>query len=325
MRRLVFESLEDRALLSSGSGHLSVVGQSFASPSGMIGPAIEQVPPQILGAYGIGNIQIGPVVGTGAGQTIAIIDAFNEPTITSDLAAYDAEYGFSPPPSFQVLNQTGGTSPLPITGTSSWLDEEAMDVEWAHTVAPQANIILFEATSAAASDLLTAELTARSWSGVSVVSMSWGFPESYFSAFNFSTLDSTYFTTPAARTGVTFLASTGDNSAPVEYPSTSPNVVAVGGTSLTTSGNNYVSETGWSNSVGGPSSYESKPTYQSSVQSSSKREVPDVAFDADPNTAVPIYVQGSWIQYGGTSLACACWAGLIAVAANSASAWGEPR
>ena len=106
---------------------------------------------------------------------------------------------------------------------------------------------------------------------------------------------------------MTFLASTGDSGARADYPAYSPNVVAVGGTTLTLSGNNTSGETGWSDSGGGPSIYESKPSYQNSRAESAKREIPDVAFDADPDSGVAVYdtydtaAAAPGMQVGGTS------------------------
>ena len=120
---------------------------------------------------------------------------------------------------------------------------------------------------------------------------------------------------------MTFLASTGDSAAPGEFPAFSPNVVAVGGTTLTINSSTYayVSETGWSDGGGGQSEYEAKPSYQNGVNSTAGAQIPDVSFDADPNTGVAImdsYDYGSsdpWIQVGGTSVASPCWAGLVAI------------
>ncbi len=110
--------------------------------------------------------------GDGTGQTIAIIDAYNQPNITADLQTFDSMYGLAAPPSFKVVNQTGGTT-LPTTD-QGWGLEETLDVEWAHAMAPQANIVLVEANSNSYSDLFTAVQYATSQPGVSVVSMSWG-------------------------------------------------------------------------------------------------------------------------------------------------------
>ena len=141
----------------------------------------------------------------------------------------------------------------------------------------------------------------------------------FFGLVNETTYDS-HFTTPSGHNGVTFVAASGDSGSPGCYPAYSPNVLAVGGTTLTVSGNNYVNEAGWSGSGGGQSSYESEPPYQNSVQSSGSRQIPDVSFDADPESGVAVYdsydygTSTPWAQIGGTSLATPCWAGLIAIA-----------
>src|SRR5208282_764466 len=181
-------------------------------------------------------------------------------------------------------------------GTDNWEVEEALDVEWAHAIAPGARIILVEANSQALSDLMAGVATAASQPGVSVVSMSWGFAEGQAV---FATDEAAYdsvFNVP----GVTFVASTGDyGAADPEYPAYSPKVVAVGGTSLTLNADgSYNSETGWgyySNAAGayiasggGLSVYEPEPAYQQGVQSTGSRTTPDVSLVADPAT-------GAWI------------------------------
>ncbi len=116
-----------------------------ASPYGL-------APAQLRGAYGVGNISLGGLAGDGGGQTIAIVDAYNDPTISADLHGFDEYYGLPDPPSFKKLNQDGGTSlpgtdpagPYSSTGSGTWEQEESLDVEWAHVIAPKANIILFE-------------------------------------------------------------------------------------------------------------------------------------------------------------------------------------
>ena len=141
-------------------------------------------PSQIRTAYGINSITLGGLTGTGSGQTIAIVNAYNDPNIVGDAAAFDTQFSLqqfgSGGPTLTVLNQSGGTS-LPGTdpsgpGASSgtWEEEESLDVEWAHAIAPKANIILFEANSDSDSDLMAAVKTAAAYAGVSVVSMSWG-------------------------------------------------------------------------------------------------------------------------------------------------------
>ena len=146
--------------------------------------------------------------------------------------------------------------------------------------------------------------------------MSWGGSE--FSGE--TTDDGTYFAQP----GVAYVASAGDAGAPATYPSASPNVLSVGGTDLTlTASNAWSSETGWSDSGGGPSADESQPSYQSGVvtQTSTHRATPDVAYDADPSTGVAAYdsvpYEGTtygWLEIGGTSVGAPHWSALLAIA-----------
>ena len=213
------------------------------------------------------------------------------------------------------------TSSFP-TASSSWAPEIALDVEWAHAIAPGASILLVEANSASMNDLITAVSTASNATGVVVVSMSWGGSE-FSGEVNYDS----YFTTPAGHNPVTFVASSGDSGAPASYPAASPNVLSVGGTSLTLNGGTYGSETAWSGSGGGLSSVEVQPAFQKGVvtQSSTFRATPDVSYDANPNTGVPVYDttgSGGWAQYGGTSIAAPQWAALVALADQSRAANG---
>jgi subtilisin-like proprotein convertase family protein len=291
-------------------------------------------PSRIRKAYGVDQIMFGNIVGDGTGQTIAIIDAYDYPTAFADLQTFDAQFGLPDPPSFMRVAQDGSTNypstdpNSPNTSTPTWEWEAALDIEWTHAMAPGANIILVEAASSGFSSMVQAGVNwARNQPGVSVISMSFGSSE--FGGEN--TFDS-YFTTPAGHPGVTFVASTGDNGNPGEYPSFSPNVVAVGGTSLFTDGaGNYSGESGWSGSGGGISQYESKPSYQSSVTASStQRTIPDVAMDADPGTGVAVYdsydfgAGNGWITVGGTSLAAPLFAGFVAITNQGRVAAGLP-
>jgi hypothetical protein len=262
-------------------------------------------PAQITHAYGIDLVKFasGTIKGDGTGQTIAIVDAFDDPTILSDLQHFDATFGLPDPPSFQKA-YAQGSRPAQDTG---WNLEEALDVEWAHAIAPKANIVLVEAADSSAASLYGADVFAASLQGVSVVSNSWGSSE-YASEMS---ADSNFI-----HSGVTFIFSAGDSGAPAGYASASPNVLSVGGTTLNLDSNgNWLSETGWSNGGGGPSQFEPKPSFQSGVTISSTRATPDVAFDGDPNTGVYVYdsKNGGWFQVGGTSLGAPAWAGLIAI------------
>src|SRR5271166_6644000 len=261
-------------------------------------------PAQVATAYGLSGLTFGTRAANGLGQRIAIVDAYNDPKIKTELAVFDSAFNLPRPPSLTVVGQTG-TSALP-SNDAVWALEEALDVEWAHALAPGASIVLVEANSASVPDLMAAVNVAKRISRVAVIAMSWGASE-----FSGQTAYDSVFTTP----GVTFVAGSGDSgsSGGPLWPASSPNVLAVGGTTLqvNTSGN-YLGETAWSGSGGGISTIEQEPSYQASVQSTG-RSTPDVAFDADPITGVPIYSQGSWITLGGTSLGTAAWAGIIAI------------
>jgi hypothetical protein len=265
-------------------------------------------PGDLAAYYGFDQISFGGVAGDGTGQTIAIVDAGDDPTALGDLQGFDAYFGLPDPPSFTELNQDGGTTlPPPVSG---WALEIALDVEWAHGMAPGAKIVLVEANSSNFDDMDIAVTTAASLPGVSAVSMSWGSDE--FS--DEATLDSTY-TTPAGHAGVTFVAASGDGGAPPLYPSSSPNVLSVGGTQLLLGGDSP-GESGWIGSGGGISAYEPQPAYQKGVvtQSSTMRTTPDVASHADSNPGVSVRLDGSWWQVGGTSASAPQWAALIAIA-----------
>src|SRR5947209_13045782 len=271
-------------------------------------------PAQTLHAYGFDLVaKVNGTTLDGANQTIAIVDAFYDPTAASDLATFDAQYGLPAPPNFWQVGQTGG-SPTGYAQDSGWAGETALDIEWAHAIAPKANILLVESQDNGGS-LYTAVDFARGATAdaqhrnaaVSVVSMSWGGGE--------QNLDS-HFITPSGHTGVSFFASSGDTASEVLYPSSSKNVVSVGGTNLQTSGTNgtYSSESAWSSGGGGPSTLFTKPSYQTAY-SGTMRGTPDVAYDSDPNTGFSVYstTDGGWVQFGGTSDAAPQWAALVAL------------
>src|SRR5262249_10116692 len=171
---LACETLETRQLLSTGTV-ASSSAQAFLQVHPMASGGSTNFTPQLIdSAYGINNISFSgssgqaAVSGTGAGQTIAIVDAYSDPNIQSDLAAFDAKYGLSAPPSFTVDNLAGTST------DAGWALETALDVELAHAIAPQANIVLVEAANDSLNSLLSAVSYAAKFPNVSVVSMSWG-------------------------------------------------------------------------------------------------------------------------------------------------------
>jgi hypothetical protein len=270
---------------------------------------------QLTNAYGLNGITFTStsgqtVAGNGSGETIALIEAYHDPNLTSDLHVFDQANGLADP-SVSVVNLAGTQT------NATWASEEMLDVEWAHAIAPGASILVVEAQSDSLPNLMTAVDIARNTPGVATVSMSWGFAES-----SSETANDSHFRTPAGHQGITFVAASGDDGTidGPDYPSSSPRVLAVGGTTLLTDdAGNYTGELAWSGSGGGYSRYESEPRYQESVQSTGRRSAPDVAFDADPNTGVEVFetppgsTTGSWLVVGGTSLGTPAWAAIIAI------------
>jgi subtilase family serine protease len=264
----------------------------YSSPAGY-------APAQIRHAYGVDQLS-----GDGAGQTIAIVDAYGNPNVQADLNTFCLDYGL-PPVSVSVQYPQGKVART----DSGWALETNLDVQWAHAIAPKANIVLVVAKSASLSNLLSAVDTAVKL-GAKVVSMSWGGSEfsseaSYDSHFN--------------KSGVTFVASSGDNGAGVMWPAASPYVLAVGGTTLSLDQQgNVASETAWSGSGGGVSAYEVRPGYQQGWSTYAGRAVPDVSYNANPNSGVSVYISNyngstGWITVGGTSAGAPQWAGLLAL------------
>jgi hypothetical protein len=310
-RTLQFEQLECRLALSA----------SMSSPDGVVAHGLESLkkplgysypvgltPAQVRAAYEFNNISFGGVAGDGAGQTIAIIDARNNPNIVHDLAVFDHAFGLPDPPSFTIVNENGGTK-LPKK-SAGWAQEIALDVEWAHAIAPAANILLVEAKTS--SSLGTAIDYARHVPGVTVISVSAGGSE-----FKSEAAVDALFTTPPGHAGITFVFASGDEGGKAEYPSSSPYVLSVGGTSLDVSfSGQWLGESIWSGGGGGISKYEGVPSYQNGLGLSA-RGTPDVTYDGDPETGFAVYDSfgsGGWAQFGGTSAGTPQWAALVAIA-----------
>lgn len=270
-------------------------------------------PTQLRHAYGFDLL-----ANQGAGQTIAIVDAFDDATAESDLNTFSTQFGLPACTTangcFQLI-YASGTKPK---GNTGWALEIALDTQWAHAIAPQAKIMLVEAANNGNSALYKAIQVAVK-SGAKVISMSWGGSESS----NESSIDA-YF----KAQGVTYVVSSGDSGNGAQYPAASPFVVSVGGTSLTLNPDgSYAGETAWSGSGGGVSAYETEPAYQNGVQSTGFRTIPDVAYDADPNTGVPVLcnstVPKGWYEVGGTSMSAPQWAALFSIANSQRVAAGK--
>jgi subtilase family serine protease len=350
---LQLEYLEDRSLLSASG--FSSIPLLVAHETDASGPpaysATESAlmafsPSAISQAYKFNQIAFNGVQGDGTGQTIAVIDSYNDPDFvsstdpsfdTSALYQFDKQFGLPDPPSFTKITESGATvlteaNEIQLGG---WGEETALDVEWAHALAPKANIVLEEAATSNLGDQLNVASEAAQLSGVSVVSMSFGLNElGTQTNFGETNLDS-YLATPSGHSNVAFIASAGDQGQPT-YPSVSPNVLAVGGTTLTVdSQGNYSGEVGWADGGGGVSAYEVQPSFQQGIvglnlaQSTQMRTSPDVAFDANPGAApgstvggIPIYATINdnqnagtpWVRVGGTSFSAPAWASLVAIA-----------
>ena len=268
--------------------------------------------------------------GDGSGQTIAIVDAFDYPTAESDLDHFSANFNL--PPTCDTVSKgtdcfdfqqtyADGTQPA---GNTGWNEEAALDIEWAHSVAPHAKIVLVEATDSGMAALERADDAAAALHPAAV-SNSWG--EGEFS-------EESFYDGHCELADSVCVQSTGDNGYPSGYSATNPFVLAIGGTSLQLDADGKTTgETAWSSTGGGLSYFEKRPAYQNGVQPSPLRATPDVSMVADPQTGVPVYVslmQGTtlrsvWLEVGGTSLAAPIWGAVITSADQLRAAAGKPH
>jgi hypothetical protein len=260
-----------------------------------------------------------PSSSAGAGQTVAVVDSFDDPNAATDLATYRSQYGLAPCTTvsgcFTKVNQNGQASPLPAAaGSTGWATEESLDLDMVSAICPNCRILLVEANSANISDLGTGVNSAVTL-GARFVSNSYGGSE-----YSSETSDeSSYYNHP----GVAITASSGDSGYGVSFPAVSRYVTSVGGTSLASASNSRGwTETTWNGTGAGCSGYEPKPTWQTDT-GCSKRTDNDVSAVADPNTGVATYDSydgGGWVEVGGTSASSPIIAGVYALAGTPASA-----
>lgn len=285
--------------------HALVRPFAYTSPSGLS-------PARIKSAYGFSTSN-----SAGAGKTIAIVDAYDDPTAERDLKVFSTQFGLPACTTlngcFKKVNQNGGTTYPKANG--GWALEISLDIQWAHAIAPGAKILLVEATSSSYANLLAAEDYAKAHA--QYVSNSWGSVE-----FSGEKGYDWHFSKP----GVSFFVSAGDAGLPAEYPSASRNVISVGGTTLHFNRGVLTGETAWKAGGGGCSAYETATTAQSSfnqysqAKCGSKRATPDVSLVADPASGVSVYDstlyqgQKGWFTVGGTSASSPMWAARAAVA-----------
>jgi subtilase family serine protease len=255
-----------------------------------------------------------PSATAGSGQTVAIVDAYNDPRAESDLGVYRSQFGLPACTTangcFKKVDQNGGTS-YP-RGNTGWAEEISLDLDMVSAICPNCHILLVEAKTNSFANLATAVNTAARL-GANAISNSYGGSE-----YSNEVTDQSNFNHP----GVAITASSGDNGYGVEFPAASQYVTAVGGTSLTRSGNSRGwSETAWSGAGSGCSAYISKPSWQRD-SGCSRRTVADVSAVADPNTGVSVYDTyntSGWLVFGGTSVASPIIASVYALAGNEGS------
>ena len=346
-KQLSSRRLTMQALQAYGREHIAdeerATSSASATPLTATGAVTTYTPAQMRAAYGLPalpasftQLTSAQAAQMGAGQTIYVVDAYSDPNVATELAAFNTKFGLpactrqtiasgstlplaAAPASSCVLdivnsNTSGGISNTAPAYDSGWATEIALDVQWAHATAPLARIVLINAPDPSTTSF-TAAVTLANSMGPGIVTMSFGAPEG-----NWTTSVNSVF----GGSGMTYLASTGDSGASVQWPAVSPNVVAVGGTSLTYSGSGTRSESAWTYGGGGISLYTATPSYQTSaipgVGTLAHRSVSDVAFNADPNTGqyLAIIPAGSstvsWGSAGGTSISAPQWAGIFAVA-----------
>ncbi len=260
---------------------------------------------------------------SGTGQTVAVVDAYDDPDAAANLTRYRAKFGLPPCASatgcFTKVNQEGAAGPLPqAAGSTGWATEESLDLDMVSAICPRCHIILVEAGDEQNADLGRAVDTAVRL-GARFVSNSYGGDE-YPGE---TTEDGAYYDHP----GVVVTASAGDSGYGVEYPAASPYVTAVGGTSLRrdASARRRFTETVWGNGLSGSdgdgtgsgcSAFEPKPSWQRD-SGCARRTAADVSADADPGTGVLVYDtydQSGWGIVGGTSVAAPIIAATYALA-----------
>ena len=284
-------------------------GRTGATPQATSLPIGGYSPSQLQNAYNL------PSATAGSGQTVAIIDAYDNPNAELDLSVYRALFGLPACTTangcFKKVDQNGGTS-YP-TANSAWAEETSLDLDMVSAICPNCNILLVEASAASFQSLGTAVDTAVNL-GANVISNSYAGSE-----FSGETSVASYYDHP----GTVITASAGDFGYGVKVPAAFNTVVAVGGTTLSPdSSSRGWAETAWSSGGSGCSAYISKPSWQTDSECS-MRTVADVAAVGDPTTGVSIYDTlgglGGWLVMGGTSAASPIIAAVYALAGNASS------
>jgi kumamolisin len=283
-----------------------------ANATGGLTP-VGYTPQQIAAAYDFASAYQNGYTGAGATLAIATARSFN----AADVATFWDTFGI-PAPNYAII---------PVGRHSHRADPETtLDLERAGAMANGASVLVYEGADGRASTFEAVYNRIVSDNTASVVTTSWGFCEQQMPA-AVLTLDNNIFAEAAAQ-GQAWFAASGDlgaydcgnySSMGVDYPASDPNVTAVGGTTLTLTATGAISsETGWSMSGGGLSGIFTQPWFAtgpgvSNPSSNGNRQVADVALNSDPATGYPVYFNGSWSEYGGTSFAAPQWAAILAL------------
>jgi hypothetical protein len=267
-------------------------------------------PADLQSAYNLPS----PSSTAGTGETVGIVDAFDDPNAASDLATYRSQFGLKPCTTangcFSKVNQSGGTS-YPASN-SSWAQEISLDLDMVSAICPNCHILLVEASSTSDANLAAAVNRAAAL-GATQISNSYGEPE-----FSGDVSEQANYNHP----GIDVVAAAGDDGYGVSYPAASQYVTAVGGTSLSRAGNaRGWTESAWSGTGSGCSAYTPKPAWQTDT-GCGRRTVADVSADANPSTGVAVYDtsgSGGWLVFGGTSVATPIIASVAALAGGRAT------
>ena len=260
---------------------------------------ITYTPIQIQTAYGLNLIPLQNGKTLGSGIKIAIIIAYHYANLQPDLNTYCNKYKLAPI-TLTIINQAGNIT------DKGWALECNLDTQMINTIAPGAKVYVVEAKTNSFNDLQTAITTAVNL-GVDIISMSFGSSEFLAQ----SSLEHLF-----TSSNITFIASSGDAIYP-NYPATSSNVVAVGGTTLTLNSNNTrKTEITWAYAGVGPSKYTLTPIYQKGVNSTKYRNIPDVSLTGSTADGFVVYssVNGGYFSVGGTSVSAPLFAGITSVA-----------
>ena len=309
----------------AGFAECNAIQNQTVLADGTVAPAVTP------SGYGPTDLQSAYVLpsstAAGTGQTVAIVDAYDDPNAESDLAVYRSNFGLAACTTangcFRKVNQSGGTKAP--RANSGWAQEISLDLDMVSAACPNCHILLVEATSSSLTNLGTAVNTAAKL-GATEISNSYGGSESSSDP----SYDASYFNHP----GIPITVSSGDSGYGVQYPAASQYVTSVGGTALNKASNTRGwSESVWSNSTtqgagSGCSAYDPQHSWQSSVTNitgapCAKRAVADVSAVADPNTGVAVYdtygTSNGWLVFGGTSVASPLIAAVYALAGNGTS------